>query len=172
MGNCSANRHTHTWKIQLGPFAQHTIRLYKKYHFGKYIELSVDGSTLVHGCAADLGCNGEWRCKFRFIGERAIDFDIHETDADGNPLDTRARVTKRSKYIHECEVVVGNNRDLSAAELLIDGISFRALPQRAAPRQEEQIQMSVQALQQAYGVVIPFKVKEEACEQCPGGVCG
>merc|ERR1712232_1005809 len=60
--SCNASRLKHMWKIQLGPFATHTIHLEKRYHLGKYVELAVDGTTLVQARAADMCGKDEWRC--------------------------------------------------------------------------------------------------------------
>jgi hypothetical protein len=166
----NASRLNHTWKIQLGPFATHTIQVEKRYHFGKYINLVVDGTTLVQARANDIGCKGDWRCKFRFVGERSIDFEVNETDANGTILDSRARVTKKYKYSHECSVVVGNLLDLSSATLFVDNVSCHMLPEMMAPRQEEPIHMGIQAMKHAYGIIVPFKVKDPVSHSSPGDV--
>lgn len=70
----------HSWTVQLGPFAEHTVTIVKKHTLGKIITLLVDGEVLVESSAADIHFQGdEWQCKFRFIGERVLDFEVYKT---------------------------------------------------------------------------------------------
>merc|ERR1712106_708162 len=62
--NSEVERLRHSWTIQVGPFAEHTIEIAKRYTLGKIVTLLVDGEVLVEASSADIGCvGGLWQCK-------------------------------------------------------------------------------------------------------------
>jgi len=150
----------HAWKIQVGPFATHTIEIVKKYTVGKILTLLVDGEVLVDASAADLGCQDQtWECAFRFIGERVIDFEVFHTNKDGVPLDTTDHVQERRKYTHECRVIVDLKEwDLRTAKLVVDDSYFNELAQVRELHSEPPLSMDPRALTQSYGIAVPYKV--------------
>merc|ERR1712032_862728 len=99
-----SQRLCHTWVVQLGPLAEHTIVLEKKYTLGKIVSLVVDGEPFVEAAAEDIDCSGHnWECKFRFVGERTLDFHVNETNKDGNVLESKGTASHRRKYSHSEE---------------------------------------------------------------------
>jgi hypothetical protein len=155
------------WTIQVGPFAEHTIQVESKMA-SRIITLSVDGERFVEASAEDIDCVGaHWECKFRFVGETCLSFDVPETNADGYVLDSRALVEKRSRYVRECHLRLVDESNLTCAELSIDGVDFRQLPLKRHDRTEEQLHVSPQAFQMTYGVPIPYKVNEHASSGLP-----
>merc|ERR1712216_395337 len=78
----------HSWTVQVGPFAQHTVEVTKRHTLGKIVTLLVDGQVLVEATAADIACgSNEWQCKFQLIGERVLDFEGYKTNTEGGSLD-------------------------------------------------------------------------------------
>jgi len=159
----------HSWTVQVGPFAQHTIEVTKRHTLGKIVTLLVDGEVLVESTAADIGCVGnEWQCKFRVIGERVLDFEVHKTNIEGGVLDETGHVKERRRYVHECFVTIPNDWDFSTARFLIDNIPFTSLPMEAQryeepdQRYEETLTTSPLALNHSYGISTPFIVDRTA----------
>jgi len=139
---CEVAKLKHSWTVQLGPFAEHTIEISKRHALGKVVTLSVDGDILVESAGADIGCTvvpqdpllanrtkgNEWQCKFRLAGERVLDFEVFKTNADGVALEETGHVQEKRKYAHECIVNIPNDWDFSTACLLIDETPFAELP--------------------------------------------
>jgi hypothetical protein len=153
-------RLSHAWTVQLGPFAEHTVKIVKKHTLGKIITLMVDGDVFVECTASDIGCPGnEWQCEFSFVGERVIDFEVFKTNKDGVALDEIDHVVERRKYLHNCLVRVPNDWDFSSAQFFIDGIDFKnmiIMPQ--SQLQETTLSMDPMVLSQSYGISVPYKV--------------
>lgn len=150
----------HSWTIQLGPYAVHTIEIEKR-HTGKIVTLSVDGESFVEASAEDLGCVlSKWECNFRFVGSRCIDINVFETTRNGKCLDSKTTVVNKCTYTHECNVALPDEKDMRSAVFSVDGLSFRELPPKAAPFKEGRLETDLVTLRARYGLVIPEKVKE------------
>mmetsp|Transcript_155791 Transcript_155791/g.271056 ORF Transcript_155791/g.271056 Transcript_155791/m.271056 type:complete len:547 (+) Transcript_155791:67-1707(+) len=153
----------HSWTIQVGPFAEHTVVVEKKHILSKILSLTVDGEPFVEASAEDIDCfSGGWECKFRFVGERIVDFEVHESNRDGVTLDSKDHVQQKKKYVHECCVTVGEDMDMRTATLTVDSEDFRDLPAHRQLHEEENISMSPEALRQTYGILVPYKVNQTA----------
>jgi len=165
---CEVVRLTHSWTVQLGPFAEHSIKVLKNHTVGKIVTLLVDGELFVEASAADIGCHdNEWRCDFHFVGERLLDFEVFKTNKDGIPLNETDHVVERRKYSHKCTITIPNDWDLSSAQLWIDGKNFRELPVRPdSSRKEASASLSPMVMSQTYGIVVPYKVDHAA----PSGI--
>jgi hypothetical protein len=160
---CEAERLQHSWTIQAGPFAEHTVQVMKRHTLGKIVTLLVDGEVLVEASAADIGCQGkEWHCQFRFIGERVLDFEVYKTNSEGAALDQTAHVKEIRKYVHECHVVIPNDHDFTTAQLFLDGAAFTELPMAPQAHEEPHLTMEPLALLHSYGISTPYKVDQEA----------
>jgi hypothetical protein len=158
-----SQRLRHTWVVQLGPLAEHTIVLEKKYTLGKIVSLVIDGEPFVEAAAEDIDCSGHnWECKFRFVGERILDFHVNETNKDGNVLESKDTVSHRQKYSHECVIKLPNDKDLRSAELVVDETDFRALPVKPEAHAEENLSVHPDAFKLTYGTVVPYKVNHMA----------
>merc|ERR1712187_749867 len=141
----------------------HTVEITKKYTLGTIVSLLVDGETFVEASAADLGCKGkDWQCKFRFVGERIIDFEVFKTNINGTPTDETGHVREKRKYMHECTVVIPNDMDLSTAVFAIDNQCFQEMAV-APPRHEEKpLAIEPRVLLQRYEISAPYKVDPTA----------
>lgn len=129
----------------------------------------VDDEVFVEGNAADIGCHGsEWRCDFRFVGQKVLEFEVFKTNGDGVTLAETDHVVERYKYMHKCTVTVLNDKDLRTAEFFIDGQHFRELPVKKPQsfRQEDSLSISPSELLQSYGIAVPYKVDRMA----PSGI--
>jgi len=161
--NFDVERLSHSWTVQIGPFAQHTVQILKKHTLGKIVTLMVDGEVLVESSAADIGCEGkEWQCQFRFVGERVLDFEVYKTNTDGAPLDETDHVKEKRRYVHECSVTIPNDWNFGTAHFFIDGIPFNELPVEPQEREESTLTMDPLAMQQIYGIATPYKVDKNA----------
>jgi len=161
--NSEVERLRHSWTIQVGPFAEHTIEIAKRYTLGKIVTLLVDGEVLVEASAADIGCvGGLWQCKFRLIGERVLDFELYKTNADGGVLNETGHVKERRRYVQECHVTIPNDRDFSAARLFIDTVPFTELPMEAQRYEEPDLTTTPLALLHTYGIATPYMVDRNA----------
>lgn len=149
------DRH-HSWTVQVGPFAEHTIALEKKHEFSKVLSLSVDGHPFIEAMAQDIDWHGAgWECKFRFVGERVVHID-------GEGLEIKDRMLQRRKYVHECTVSLGDDLDLSSAKLRLDSLDFEELPARPKPVAEEKLSTSPEELRRTYGILVARSLAEEA----------
>jgi len=160
-----AERLRHSWTISLGPFAEHKIEIAKKHTMGKILTLSVDDGIFVECSGADIGSTGHsWECKFKFIGEEVMDFEVYKTNKDGNPLDSTDHVEERRKYVKECIVSVPNDHDLTQARLIVDGFHFNELPMKIGQStpHEAKLELDPRAMMQSYGITVPYKVDESA----------
>jgi hypothetical protein len=153
----------HSWTVQAGPFAEHTVEVVKGHTIGKIVTLLVDGKTLVEATAADIGCAGEeWHCKFRLIGERVLDFEVYKTNATGGVLDEIGHVKERRTYTHECYVTIPNDWDFSSARLFVDNVPFTELAMEAQRYEEPELNTTPMALLHSYGIATPYMVDRNA----------
>jgi len=160
---CEVERLRHSWTLQAGPFAEHTVEVVKRHTLSKIVTLLVDGKTLVEASAADIGSVGdEWHCKFRLIGERVLDFQVYKTNASGGVLDETGHVEDRRKYIHECYVTVPTDWDFTAARLFVDSVPFTELPTEAQLYEEPELKTTPMVLLHSYGITTPYMVDQAA----------
>jgi len=159
----SSTRLKHSWTLQIGQTADHTIEIEKKWRYSKFITVTVDGKTLIEAKGEDIDCRPDhWECKFNFMGERVLEFDVHETNMDGTPLDSKACTWTKKKYKHECSIVVSNDKDLSQAEFIVDGKPFSQLTESRQGQQEPPLSMAPEVFRQTYGITVPYKVNYDA----------
>jgi hypothetical protein len=153
--------------MQLGPFAEHALILEKGERAG-VVRLSVDGKRLVEASAQELGgSESMWRCSFRFLGQRFLEFVVFETNNNGVSLSTQGTVLQESSVEHRCTLVVPNTFDLSTAVLEIDGVDFMRLPPKAATPGGGH-RAPLDSLRQAYGLHVPYKTNASyTCKEAP-----
>merc|ERR1712019_43203 len=158
-------RHCRSWTVQLGPYAEHIIKVERQPRpsTSKIIKLTVDDETLVEASADELGCESkQWECKFFFSGEKAIDFEVFESNVDGVLLDTKGHAITREKYRYNCVVTLKDEFDLSKAVLFIDDNEFHDLPQKATTYDEPNLSLDLQTLKNTYGLELPRKINWSA----------
>jgi len=164
----------HSWTIQIGPFAEHTIELEKKYSIGKMVSLTVDGDLLVESNAEDIESReGYWECAFYFIGEKYLNWEVYESNAHGYTLDTVGTINQLiRRYQHKCEISFRESGTLVDATLTIDGVRYQELALRSELFREEPISCSPEAMQATYSLVTPFKVSDSATTTAASTVAG
>lgn len=166
-------RMKHSWRFQLGPLAEHTVEVVKKYTLGSIITLLVDGEVLVEAAAADLGLDPkskEWKCDFSFVGERLLDFEVYKTNTEGTILNQTGHSEQLfSRYSHKCTVVIPNDWEFSTgicradtAQLFIDGQAFSNLPMVMPKHAEPNLTIDPRALMHLYGIATPYVVDPSA----------
>jgi len=151
------------WTIQVNPFIEHMVELERHSNWSRIFTLSIDGRRLVESSAADIDCaeGGTWHCDFRFLGESSLDFEVFETDRRVlEELDSTSVVSQLTRFTCDCAVTIEDERDLSSASFSIDGVDFGQLAAKAQAHPEPKLITSVEVMQQQYGVIVPFKVKE------------
>jgi hypothetical protein len=164
-------RHCRSWTIQIGPFAEHVVKISRHAWPSKVVTLTIDDDVLVDASAEDIGCaTSAWECKFRFVGEKVMDFDVYESNLDGVALATRGHVTKRERYSHECSVLLKDDMDLSKAELIIDDVYFQDLPPKATQYEESNVSTSLDSFLATYGPIVPQKVNRTVATGFIGGL--
>lgn len=150
-----------TWSIQIGPYAQHTIMVEKKAH--QVVLLTVDNMPLVEAGQEDLDCTSDvWECTFHFKGERKYNFEVYKTDSNGSVLDTKGFVKRSDVFSLECNVRIRDHKDLTYAELYINGILSKDLPQLPSVHNEALLHCTPEAFILTYNMPVPYKVDEEA----------
>lgn len=153
----------HSWTIQVGPFAKHTVAVEKKWSLSKIVSLTIDGHPFVEATAEDIDYHGKgWQCKFRFVGERVIDFDVYESNRHGYALDSKANVSQKRKYVHDCCVTIPDDMDMREAVFTVDGNEAKNLALRPYSNEKDTISISPHAMQQTYGILVPYKVNYKA----------
>lgn len=155
----------HAWTVQIGPWAQHRIEIEKRHKRSKAVTITVDGEVLVEATADDIECSGEdgsFDCRFSFRGQRCIDYEVHETNKDGEPLSTKATVSQKQKFTVDVVVTMPDDKNLHTTELFLDGVNFKALTPVADEHTEENLSIDVQAMQMSFGLNVPFKVNKDA----------
>lgn len=159
---CDMDRLRHSWTVQIGPFAEHTIQIEKKYTLGRVVTLLVDGEVLVEANATDIGCEKEWNCTFQFVGERILDFEVFKTNKEGSALAETDHVKERRKYRHDCRIVIPNEWDFSTARFSVDGVPFTELPLKTQMHAEPNLEIEPRVLLHGYGIATPYKVDYNA----------
>jgi hypothetical protein len=159
----AVQRHCHSWTVQLGPFAEHSIKVERQAWPSKQVTLTVDNETFVDGSVFDFCCeNNQWEFKFRFSGEKAMHFDVFESNMDGVLLETRGQAITRKKCTYNCSVVLRDEFDFSKAELYIDDNEFHDLHLKATEYEEADLCMGLEALKSTYGLEVPGKINWSA----------
>lgn len=152
----------HSWVVQIGPTEPHVITIEKKWTVSKIITVSIDGEPLIESAGENIGCPDNYQCKFKFLGERQFVFEIHETNADGNPLDSKAVVQQRQRFEYECVIAMPDERSLDSAQLWVHACNFNELPSHQDVRREEGLSTTPEALKMSYGLTVPYKVNVNA----------
>mmetsp|Transcript_86794 Transcript_86794/g.135891 ORF Transcript_86794/g.135891 Transcript_86794/m.135891 type:complete len:584 (+) Transcript_86794:82-1833(+) len=163
-GKSDSTRLSKWWEVQLGPFAEHRIEIEKKNRLSPMLTLSVDGEVLCECVGEDLGCGSEeWRCRFSFVGERHIDFNVYEETRDGRELETKSVITKPYCYDHNVEVVYTrrNIDDFHTVQLSVDGVPFNELEQIFLTRDEVSLNITRKVLLNQFGLEVPRKLLAE-----------
>lgn len=152
-----------SWRIGIGPWAEHTIEVEKKYKSSKVVTLTVDGATLVESAAEDIDVEGAWRCEWNFNFSTRIDFQLYETNRDAVPLDSTATVTQVNKCAHRLAVVIPTEeRDLSKAQLYVNDVEFKALERKLEPHPESDLRVDPEVIWGMYRIKVPYQVNLEA----------
>mmetsp|Transcript_8560 Transcript_8560/g.19475 ORF Transcript_8560/g.19475 Transcript_8560/m.19475 type:complete len:463 (-) Transcript_8560:128-1516(-) len=159
-----ATRWKKSWTIQVGPFAEHTIELERRYKLSKILTLTVDGDLLCEALPEDIESRADWwEAMFRLVGERYLDWEVHESDVHGNTLNTIDLVRQKQKYTHECCISFQEgDKDLTAARFTVDDRDFMDLPEAKALFHEDKLDCEPEALQGSYGLTVPHKINEDA----------
>lgn len=153
----------HAWIVQIGPWAQHRIEIEKKHKRSKAVTVSVDGEVLVEAAPEDIECLGEnFDCRFNFRGQHCIDYEVYETNKDGETLPTKAVVAQKTKFEVEVVLEMPDDRNLYTAEIWVNKVNFKSLPPVSEEHPEENLAMDVQAMQMSFGLAVPYKVNQEA----------
>jgi hypothetical protein len=163
-GKSDSTRLSKWWEVQLGPFAEHRIEIEKKNRLSPMLTLSVDGEVLCECVGEDLGCGSEeWRCRFSFVGEKHIDFNVYEETRDGRELETKSVITRAYCYDHNVEVVYmrRNIDDFHTVQLSVDGVPFNELEQIVLPRDEADLKITRKVLLNQFGLEVPRKILAE-----------
>jgi hypothetical protein len=157
-----ASKQRCVWSVALGPFADHVFEIERQYKT-KTLTLTVDGKCLAEASAEELDCLGsEWECKFRLSGERTLEFEVHETNADGDALDSTGVVPYIVKVDEEVVIRVPDDSDFTTATLTVGGISPGDMRQKVIQTEGEMVQVSPQGLFSTYNILVPTKVNAEA----------
>jgi hypothetical protein len=156
----------HSWTIRIGPYSEHTIEIEKRWKSSKIATLTVDGSTLVESAPEDLDIQSDtWECTFYLKGEKSIDFNVFETNADGQPTgkNVPATVTMRRRHACECKVVIKDPSNMHHAEFRVDGVLFRDLEETPTSHTEGNItNLTPEVFRMSYEMPVPFKVSYDA----------
>jgi hypothetical protein len=159
------------WTIQLGPFAEHTIEIMKKQSLGSPVSgcIHVDGAVLVEASAEDIGCAGDqWQCRFRFVGQRCLDFEVLTASPAAVPLVTTECVEQEFHYSHDCIIKVKDFNDLSTAVLTVDGKDYKTLAEvMPCTSNALGLSMPVDTLTLTYGIMPPCRVDPAALSDRP-----
>mmetsp|Transcript_7234 Transcript_7234/g.15774 ORF Transcript_7234/g.15774 Transcript_7234/m.15774 type:complete len:488 (-) Transcript_7234:125-1588(-) len=173
----SGDRSRRSWKIELGPYGQsavHEVVIEKKWKKSKIVTLSIDGMPLVEAAAEDFRhrvASAGWTCDFRFVGEKILSFQVHETDSNGRPFDSTDTISRRIKYAHSCQVSLENLSDFSDASLRVDGRNFRELrPRSDTDFHEKPLIITPQVLYSSYDIEVPYKTREGTVHGGLGGL--
>jgi hypothetical protein len=158
-----ATKKKRTWKLQIGPFAEHTIELERKWARSKIATLTIDGTPFIEAAPVDLDCASEvWECKFRFKGEKRFNFEVYESNRDGVSLDTRGLIERKMPYVIECELRCPDSGDMTGAQLKVAGIPFENLQPKPTKYDEENIKTTPEALMFTHNLPIPYKINANA----------
>jgi hypothetical protein len=161
-GDVTSSRLHKSWTLQLGPFAEHKILLVKRSHLVPVLTLYVDDEILAECTSTDLGGSpNKWQCNFYFVGERLMDFIVHEETKDRVPLDSKVELTKPFAYRHAIEITYKHKAvdNLAYASLRVDGIAFHHLAMKIPARGESPpLTITRISLEAQFGLEIPRRI--------------
>lgn len=159
----------HSWTIRIGPSADHTVQVQKTSKSSKSVSLLVDGDLLVESTAEDLESpDGQWVCQFRFVGQRYLEWEVYESDSDGNSLDTTSTVRQPFATSVLCTVYFEESvHDLRTARLHIDQTDFTELPFHPVGVAEAGLCLKPEALMACYSLNVPYRFSNEVASQTP-----
>jgi len=159
-----------SWSLQVGTCTPHWITVEKKYKNSKIVTLAIDDDVIAQASAEDLECDAHqgqwWYADFQLMGERFVEYLVHEVDQHSNTLDSQCKVRTPLRFTIPCRVSAPRSDDMSCARLTVDGQDFSQLPVvrfdelNAAPAQQ-QLEISPQALNLQLGLVVPYKVRQQ-----------
>lgn len=151
-----------SWKLRIG-LCTHSIEIERKYKT-KLLTLTVDDEVLVEASPEELGCQpGLWQVNFRFISTPTIDFEVYETDVNGNTLNSIGHVSQLKPSVSRvCTITVQDFQNLAISTLKVDGADFSALNVHVPPHPEDNINMTPSAMTTQYHITVPYKVNKEA----------
>lgn len=155
------------WQVSIGPNAKHSIELEKTSKQSDIITLTIDGKKLVTAAAPDIDWHtgGDcWECRWHFVCEKAIEFEVYETDGNGTVLESKATATAASKSSKLCRIRMPDLHDVESAQLFIEDEEFRAMRKYEDPSAGpgQALNMTVEAFRSQYGYFVPYKVHGEA----------
>jgi len=158
------------WTLMVG-LSEHTIEVERKHHTSKHVTVTIDKELLIEALAEDLGYDGPgWQVTFRFVGEPSLEFEVHETDPNGSPLESKGMVVQTKIYSRVCVIHIADMSNLSIAVLHVDGRDFKELPLYQEAHQQQQISISPTAMVSQYHITVPYKVNKEASASNADGV--
>mmetsp|Transcript_64998 Transcript_64998/g.172020 ORF Transcript_64998/g.172020 Transcript_64998/m.172020 type:complete len:463 (-) Transcript_64998:175-1563(-) len=159
---CDIGRHAIAWGIQVGAFARHKIEVERAH--GRIVTVTVDGEILVQTTAEDIDCeDGKFSVGFKFVGERAVAWDVYQVNADGDELNTRVKArTPLKKYTIQCHIILQDESNLLHTQFFVDSREYGELPQYREPIKESALVISPSALQLQYGLSVPWAVDHDA----------
>jgi hypothetical protein len=150
-----------SWTVSFGEFAEHVIKLEKRYKSSKIVTLSVDGDVLVEATAEDLHCASGWECTFRLVGKKTVNFEVYETDADGVSLDSKATVSKSTPFVKTLRVRIPDETNFNTAELTVNDATFDCVTERRR-YQAERFEMRIETFFMTFKIPVPSKVNDTA----------
>eukprot|EP00927_Polykrikos_kofoidii_P085749 TRINITY_DN9407_c0_g1_i2.p1 TRINITY_DN9407_c0_g1~~TRINITY_DN9407_c0_g1_i2.p1 ORF type:complete len:494 (+),score=75.02 TRINITY_DN9407_c0_g1_i2:99-1484(+) len=161
VGMKAESKTKHTWQIQIGPDAVHDFALEKSH--GNQLALTVDGSLLVDSNQEDLGCKEhEWKVDFQLRGSRELAFTVHDMTATGHPLDSTCIVMRKSHFAVQCSIRTWNLKDLVEAQLFVNGVQSKDLPEPPKEFKESPLSLSIEDFQSSSSIRVPHSVKWDA----------
>jgi len=159
------------WTFRIGPFNEHEVKLAKTRSKIKSstVTLTVDGTEMVDALAKDIDWNttpGCWECRFQFFGETVFQYNVFETNIDGQALDTKGTVDVPRRWEKTVTLLARDGKDLSDATCQIDAVDLRSLRQWHDEPSEVCLDLDSAALESNYQLQVPYKVNMEA--KCHG----
>lgn len=156
------------WTFSLGPGITHTVEVEKKYpKFGDIVTIYVDGTPLMECRGEDIDCEKDsFRASFRFVGERVFIFEVHETDANGNPTSKVGQVKDRKPYAIDCQIqLVQDVGSKLGATFHIGMTEFRDFDPKLdmeAMKRDGPLNMTCDNFFRTLGIKVPHKVSRTA----------
>lgn len=145
------------WVIVIGAFGEHHIIAEKKAAKTKEITLTADEKILFYGLPQDLG-KDKFKIEFALQGKNVLKFELIGKNKDGS--ENISFVEEKFPYSHNLCLTVDDVAKLEEAVLVIDGQNVAHLPEYRAPCAEPEINASVETLEQAHGIHVPYAVDD------------
>merc|ERR1712032_1028034 len=126
------------------------------------LTLMVDGTDMIECAGEDLKCDkDQWKCDFKFIGQKCINWEMNRVNAYEKPLPQRVVVPKKEKVKYECCVKFDERtKDLSNAKLFLDDAEYKEHPEYEKPYHST-LDMRTDEFNRQYGVRAPFAEDED-----------